>query len=185
MGFFDFIKGSSKSSVEYINVTGGMRLNEAKVDIMFIVQNNQLTYINKDAEHLFKIDKDGDKKLEGRIVKFIFRNESKEQIEIFVAFDEQDSYTMFTLQAGLEYRLNYVANSIFQYFHKSNILHSFISSGNIQVQFEYTFKLYNTNKGSFMVNNSQSQAYVVIDNQLLRSNDRGKNVDSLKELFWN
>ena len=133
---------------------------------------------------MFTLDKDGDKKLNGRIVKFHFYNKNNESLDVYVAFDEEDSYAMFTLQVGFEERLNYVANAIFEHFHKENILHKFILTGGVQVQFEYTYKLYQTNNGSFMVNNGQTQAYIIKKDTILISGKNGNSVDSLKELFW-
>jgi hypothetical protein len=184
MEFFDFLKSKTEETVQYLDINGGMRLNKAEVDIMFIINNNQVIYVNNQADNLFVLDKDGDQKLEGRIVKFHFTNKLNESLDIFVAFDEQDSYTMFTLQGGIQERLNYVANAIFEYFYKENILHEFIMTEPIQVQFEYAFKLYKRKNDSFMVNNGQTQAYVVNKDSILSSGKNGDSVDSLKELFW-
>lgn len=184
MGFFDFVKGKTAETVQYLDINGGMRLREAEVDVMYIVKGSQVIYVNDEADHLFILDKDGDKKLDGRIVKFHFYNKSNESLDVFVAFDEADSYTMFTMQVGLQERLNYVGNAIFEYFHKENILHKFILTPGIQVQFEYTFKLYKTNNSNFMVNNGQTQAYIVKKDSILISGKDGNSVDSLKGLFW-
>ena len=47
MGFFDFVKGKTAETVQYLNINGGMRLDDAEVDIMYIVKDNQVIYIYK------------------------------------------------------------------------------------------------------------------------------------------
>ncbi|VAW49382.1 hypothetical protein MNBD_GAMMA03-2027 [hydrothermal vent metagenome] len=59
-------------STESAITDGGMRLEEAEVDILSIVRNNEVLYLNSEADHLFTIDKDGDEKLDGRVVNFVF-----------------------------------------------------------------------------------------------------------------
>ncbi len=60
MGFFDFLKDKTGQvddiQLEKLVFDGGMRLDEAEVDIMFIVKNNQVIYVNNDSEHLFILD---------------------------------------------------------------------------------------------------------------------------------
>jgi tetratricopeptide (TPR) repeat protein len=167
--------GSSNQKVDY---DGGMRLVEAEVDIMFIVKNGDVMYINKDADHLYELDKDGDMKLDGRIVNFIFKD-SNEVVEIFVAFDDQDSYSMFTMNMGRDERLNYVAQAIFQFMGQNNITNVFSPTAQYSSQYHYTFKLYKKNEKHFMINNSQSHTYLISDN-LYKSN----NADEIKSECW-
>jgi tetratricopeptide (TPR) repeat protein len=167
--------GSSNQKVDY---DGRMRLVEAEVDIMFIVKNKKSMYINNHADQLYTLDKDGDMKLDGRIVNFTFKD-SDEVIEIFVAFDDQDSYSMFTMNMGRDERLNYVAQSIFQFMGQNNITNVFSSTARYSSQYHYTFKLYKKNEKHFMVNNSQSQAYLIADNIY-----KSDNADEIKSEFW-
>ena len=188
MGFFDFIKNKAskidKRNIEYLNINGGIRLNEAEVDVMFIVKNNQVIYINDSVSHLFKVDKDGDKKLDGRIVKFDYKAKNNNLIEVFIAFDESDSYTMFTMGAPVSERFNYVAKAVLEYFYERDIQNVFIFTEEYELQFEHAFKLYEKNQRYFMVNNSQSKSFIIEKNKILKSYDRGNSVDRLKELFW-
>jgi hypothetical protein len=135
-------------------------------------------YINKDADHLYELDKDGDMKLDGRIVNFIFKD-SNEVVEIFVAFDDQDSYSMFTMNMGRDERLNYVAQAIFQFMGQNNITNVFSPTAQYSSQYHYTFKLYKKNEKHFMINNSQSHTYLISDN-LYKSN----NADEIKSECW-
>lgn len=168
---------------ETLDSNDGMRLDDAEVDVMFIVKNNQLMYVNDRANHLFEVDKDGDLKLDGRIVKFNYFTKNDQIIEVFVAFDDEDSYTMFTLKMGIDERLNYVARAILEYFYEKKINNIFNFTDEYQTQFEYTFKLYQKNNQFFMVNNSQSQSFIVDGKKIIRSDDYS--VDILKNMFWN
>jgi hypothetical protein len=167
-----------KGSASILNDVGGMRLEEAEVDIMFIVKDNTVTYINSVSGHLFATDDDGDESLKGRVVNFVFKGQSG-TIEIFVAFDEDDAYTMFTMRAGMQERLDFVARAIFQRFSKSNIGNTFSFTDNYATQYQYTFKLFHKTNRYFMVNNAQSQAYL-IDKNGIKRND----VDKIKQSFW-
>lgn len=167
--------GSSNHKVDY---DGGMRLIEAGVDIMFIVKDGDVMYINNNADHLYEMDKDGDMTLDGKIVNFTFEAAGV-IIEIFVAFDDQDSYMMFTLDGGRDERLNTVAQAIFQFMKQNNITNVFTSNARYSSQYHYAFKLYKKNEKHFLVNNSQSHAYLIGDN-IYKSN----NADEIKSEFW-
>ena len=167
--------GSSNHKVDY---DGGMRLVEAEVDIMFVVKNGEVMYVNNETSHLYEIDNDGDMKLDGRVVNFIFKD-SNEVIEIFVAFDDQDSHSMFTMNMGRDERLNYVAQAIFQFIAKNNITNVFSATATYSSQYHYAFKLYKKNDKHFMVNNNQSQAYLISEN-IYKNN----NADDIKSEFW-
>lgn len=158
----------------------GMRLEEAGVDILAIVRNNKVVYLNSEADHLFDRDKDGDEKLDGRVVNFVFSGQSEgERLELFVAFDDSDSYVTFTLQAASTERLNYVAQAIFKHFSKSGLKNIFSTTEKYSTQYIYAFKTYRKNGKYFMVNNSQTQAYL-IDNLSIMRDD----VDKIKSVFW-
>lgn len=147
---------------------------------MFIARDNSVIYINDAAEHLFSIDKDGDEKLDGRVVNFIFTGQSDDStVEIFVAFGDSDSYTIFTLQAGTVERLNYVAQAIFKHFTEAGIQNVFSPIEQYATQYIYAFKLYRKDGKYFMVNNSQTQAYLINKSSILRNN-----ADEIKTLFW-
>ncbi|WP_350603305.1 hypothetical protein [Pseudoalteromonas sp. SMN1298-MNA-CIBAN-0114] len=174
----NFSKTVSNISNQKINYNGGMRLVEAEVDIMFIVKSGEVMYVNNETSHLYETDKDGDMKLDGRVVNFIFKD-SNEVIEIFVAFDDQDSYSMFTMNMARDERLNYVAQAIFQFMGQNNITNVFSATATYSSQYHYAFKLYKKNDKHFMVNNNQSQAYLISEN-IYKNN----NADDIKSEFW-
>jgi len=71
-------------------------LGDAEVDVMAVVKNNQIVFINTGADHLFELDKDGDKKLHGRAVNISLNGQSNNDvIEFFVDFDDSDSFNVF------------------------------------------------------------------------------------------
>lgn len=159
----------------------GIRLKEAEVDILFIVHNNTVIYSNKEADALFETDKYGDEKLDGRVVNFVFKSQSNTAIiEMFVAFDYSESYTMFTLRAGMMERLNYVADAIYNYFSENSIPNVFSPATELYTsQYIYSFHLYRKNETYFMINNSQTQAYLIDGAAILRDD-----IDEIKRVFW-
>lgn len=172
------------SEQEVSSVDGGMRLEDAEVDIMAIVKNNRVFYVNTEADHLFELDKDGDMKLDGRVVNISLKGQSDDDlIEFFVAFDDQDSYAMFTLNAGRDERLNYVANAIFKEFSTNNKFNLFTDSEGYFSQYEYTFKLYQKGSQNFLINNSQTSAYLIDTYGIKRAEDF-EEVDKIKSAFW-
>lgn len=175
------VKLKQSNTVEEIQeISGGMRLEEAEVDILAIVRNNKVIYLNSEEDHLFVRDKDGDEKLDGIVVNFVFSGRSdNNKIELFVAFNESDSHTMFALQAGVNERLDYVSNSIFEYFSENKIENVFSQEECYSTQYIYTFKVYRSDDHLFMVNSSQTNGYLINKYEIQRDN-----VDDLKNKFW-
>lgn len=179
MGLFDlFIKKKNNIGNQKIKFDERMHLQEAEVDIMFVVKNGSVMYVNDYADSLYLEDKDGYLNLDGRVVNFTFKA-SGEVIEIFVAFDDQDSYAMFTMGMGRDERLHYVAHSIINFMMEKNITNVFSATARYSSNYMYTFKLYKKGNEHFMVNNGQTQAYIISDNEF-----KSKNVDALKKQFF-
>ena len=182
MGFFDFLKG--ETGTKHL-ITGGIRLQNVAVDIMFIIKNGNVVYVNNDAEHLFTLDSGNDLKLEGRIVRMQFTSQSgKDKVEVFIAFEEQEIYSLFTLGDNRDDRLNKVAYSVLEYFAKNKTQNIFILTETYSSQYEYTFKLYKRDNRYFMVNNSQSQAYIIDSKSITRSDNIRDGVNTIKDMFW-
>ncbi|MFG5410602.1 hypothetical protein ABXN37_23950 [Piscinibacter sakaiensis] len=182
MAFFNFWKrGDSagpKNPHRNLSITTGLRLEDVDVDVLFIARDGQVVFVNDKVEHLFEIDRDGDKKLNGRVVNIAFRSKDS-VVETFVAFDDSDSYSMFTMGVGRQERLDLVARSIFQYFGRNSFHELFSSTAQYSTQYIYVFKLYQKGARYFMVNASQSAAYLIDGNRLKR-----EGVDKLKSEFW-
>jgi hypothetical protein len=136
-----------------------MRLKDAEVDIMFISKGNNIEYINKQSNHLF----DGDK-LDGRVAKITYTSQiDHSEVDVFVAFDDGDSYMMFTMRSGIEQRFNYVINAVYQ-----EIVMDYLSpASGYDTNYEYTYKLFKEDYGYLMVNASATKAYQVNKNKML------------------
>ncbi len=87
---------------------------------------------------------------------------------------------MFTLQTGMMERLNYVAQAIFKYFSEDGMKNVFSAIESYSTQYIYTFKAYRKSGKYFMVNNAQTQAYLIDKTGIVR-----EDVDEIKNIFWN
>ena len=65
-------------------------IKDTEVDIMFITKNNKVIYINDKSDHLFtSVDRNGDRKLKGRVVNMVFTGLSDNSItELLIFFPE-------------------------------------------------------------------------------------------------
>ena len=136
-----------------------MRLKDAEVDIMFISEGDNVEYINKQSDHLF----DGDK-LDGRIAIITYISQiDHSKVDVFVVFDDQDSYMMFKMKSGIEQRFNYVINAVYQ-----EIAFDYLSlTSGYDTKYEYTYKLFKEDYGYLMVNTRGTKAYQVNKNKML------------------
>lgn len=152
---------------------------EKNVEIMFIVKDKQVLYFNKYADVLFQKDKDGDLKLDGRVVKIVYKGLFS-KIEVFVAFDDTESYTMFTAGLGRDERLHYVASEIITFLSKNR----YDKRLNIKISPFFTcysaYKLYKRNDRYYMVDNGRNDAYIIS----AVSYKNSSNVDSMINEFF-
>lgn len=174
MGFLNFRK-KVKVNVEPI-------LDELPsidgVEIIFVAKDDILIYTKKVCDHLFTVDKDGDEKLDGRVVCIMFRGKSdKSVIEVFVAFSDEESYELFSIQLGLQERLASICQSVF--IQLSTHQNLFSKTDRYATQFAYTFKMYKKGNRFFMINNQQSAAYLVQASGIMRGG-----VEKIKSEFW-
>lgn len=177
---YTYVEAMQAQSTTNLVHQGGMRLEEAGVDIMFIAKNDQVIYTNDESDHLFTLDKDGDKKLNGRVVNMIFTGQSDNSvIEIFVIFNDSEAYTLFTLGVGREERFDYVSQAIFKYFLDKKIEGVFSLKEEYLVQYHSRFTLYQKGAEYFMVNSGQSHAYLIEKNVIKRGSG-----DEIKSQFW-
>ncbi|EPG9256228.1 sel1 repeat family protein [Providencia rettgeri] len=181
MGFFDNLFSKSKREPKMLKaiLNSGARLHEAEVDILFIIKNGNVLYVNYDTENLFEIDGDGDSLFKGRVVNYKHLGETtKDEVQIFVGFNENDAYTMFTLQLNLEDRLELVGQALTSFF-SNNRINGVFSWEGYSVQYQYTYKLYNKNNINFLINSSQTHGYLISEDTF----EQGEG-DILKEKFW-
>lgn len=159
------------------DLAGGMRLEEENIDILFIVHDNVVIYTNDEVDHLFQSSEKGSEKLDGKVVNFVFSGRlGKSNTEVFVALNADDAYKFFTLQHRTMNWLEFVASVIFKCERMRNI---FSRIDVFNTQYIYVFNLYRKNGQYFMVNHSQTEAYIIDAKAVLRND-----VDELKSIFW-
>jgi tetratricopeptide (TPR) repeat protein len=181
-------KIEAESNNQKINFNSRLHLSEVGVDIMFIVKNGSIMYINQYADQLYEQNKDGYMYLNGRVVNFIFETDNNNTVEIFVAFDEAET-TMFhgaigadmskLISSRVSLRCNMVTDAIMKFFIANGIKNVFAPTEKWSTQYLYTFKLCKKKEKYFMINNAHSQAYLISDN-LYKNND----VSAIKAEFW-
>lgn len=178
-----FAAGSSRCVTEGIQPALSVRIKppDMGADILSIVKNDTVLYLNQDVSHLYRSDKDGDEKLDGRVVNVVFLDQSSsDQIEIFVIFDEADSYAMFTAGVGRDERLSQVCEVLFRFFAENHPEIVFRATGNYATQFHYTFKSYKKGQRFYLINGGRTQAYLIEPKRIRRDD-----VDGIIEEFWN
>lgn len=181
MGLFS--KFFSKDTPEYVGekiiLNQGARLNDVGVNILFIIKNGNVIYVNYDSKNLFETDRDGDSLFKGRVVNYKFRGETtKDETQIFIGFDENDSYMLFTLQANLQERLDAVGKAVIKFF-SDNRINGVFSWEGLSVEYHYTYKLYNKGNINLLINVSQVDGYIINENSF----EYGEG-DFIKEKFW-
>ena len=154
-----------------------MRLAEAEIDIMFITKGENVEYINESADSMF----DERNRFDGRVVKLIYTGQSSSsELSVFVAFDDAESWTLFTMQAGsgtaVEFRLNYVLNAVHKHLALNSSLSMLPYTEGYDTQYEYTYKLFKEDEyGYLMVNASHTKAYQInVKEKLIKSPETWK-----------
>jgi hypothetical protein len=161
MGLFDLFIKKAQPIPNTIDKSMDMHLKEAEVDVVAIVKNSHVMYINEHLDRLFRNSSRG--KFDGRVVKFNFKGmEDSSSIDIFVAFDDQDAFTMFTLNMGRGERFNYVSQALMTYFNEIGIASSiFAPNTQYATQQEYAYKLFKEDYGYYMINNGGNKIYKI------------------------
>ena len=136
-----------------------MRLEEAEIDIMFITKGERVEYIYEKADRFF----DDKGRFEGRVVKLIYTGQSSfSELSVFVAFDDAESWTLFTMKSGLELRLNYVLNAVHKHLALNLSPPKLSHMEGYDTQYEYTYKLFKeVEYGYLMVNSMGTKAYQI------------------------
>lgn len=153
--------GENQLTQDIIEKSIDMHLKDAKVDVVAIVKNSQVVYINEHLNRLFTSSSTG--KFDGRVVKFNFRGiQDNSSVDVFVAFNEQDAYTLFTLNFGRDDKFNDVSQALIGYFKDIGIASSLFSAHtDYATQQEYAYKLFNEGSGYYMINNSRTKTYTI------------------------
>lgn len=184
MSFFDIFKGKNKAgsrlSSPILLYEGGIRLEQAQADVMFITKGDALLYTNNQSSHLFSFDENGDRELNGLVVHYIFTPQRGDgEIEMFIAFDKVGSYDMLTLQISLEDRINHAIQEIFNFIESYKFTGVFKLEIPYATQYQYAFSLFERKSRYLIVNNNHSQAFLVDQTGIMRGD-----TSSIRTKFW-
>lgn len=168
-----------KTVVQKLENAGDLFLNGSGTWIVAIVKGGSPIYINNGAEGIFEVDRDGDEKLNGRVADFIFTgNGSSEEVHVFVALDDQDSYSTFMMGSINESRLEFICNDIYKTL-SDRFSQGVFSRDKYKIKYEYVFRMYRRLGKVFMVNSSQTKAIIVTDDEF-----KSGNADKMKGIFF-
>lgn len=161
-----------------ISVDQNLFLKEIGVNVLAIISNDEVIYINKESNQLYEIDSDGDAKLIGRSANMVLIDQTTDtRLETFVAFDEEESYALFTAKIGMQERFNSLIQNLYGFYAK-NIPTLLNATSNYASQYVYTYRVYKKD-GSLLFLNNSDQGVVINNDEILRGSG-----DQMKTIFW-
>ena len=161
-----------------ISVDQNLFLKEIGVNVLAIISNDEVIYINKESNQLYEIDSDGDAKLIGRSANMILIDQTTDtRLETFVAFDEEESYALFTAKIGMQERFNSLIQNLYGFYAK-NMPTLLNATSNYASQYVYTYRVYKKD-GSLLFLNNSDQGVVINNDEILRGSG-----DQMKTIFW-
>ena len=161
-----------------ISVDQNLFLKEIGVNVLAIISNDEVIYINKESNQLYEIDSDGDAKLIGRSANMILIDQTTDtRLETFVAFDEEESYALFTAKIGMQERFNSLIQNLYGFYAK-NMPTLLNATSNYASQYVYTYRVYKKD-GSLLFLNNSDQGVVINSDEILRGSG-----DQMKTIFW-
>jgi len=161
-----------------ISVDQNLFFKEIGVNVLAIISNDEVIYINKESNQLYEIDSDGDAKLIGRSANMVLIDQTTDtRLETFVAFDEEESYALFTAKIGMQERFNSLIQNLYGFYAK-NIPTLLNATSNYASQYVYTYRVYKKD-GSLLLLNNSDQGVVINNDEILRGSG-----DQMKTIFW-
>ena len=161
-----------------ISVDQNLFLKEIGVNVLALISNDEVIYINKESNQLYEIDSDGDAKLIGRSANMILIDQTTDtRLETFVAFDEEESYALFTANIGMQERFNSLIQNLYGFYAK-NMPTLLNATSNYASQYVYTYRVYKKD-GSLLFLNNSDQGVVINNDEILRGSG-----DQMKTIFW-
>ena len=145
-----------------------MRLAEAEVDFLFLAEGANVKYVSMYVDSLFDVNQ----KFDGRVVKFSYTGQdSNHELTVFIAFDESEAWSLFTMRTGLTERLEYVDKAVFKVLLERTSPARINLGETYDSNFEYTYKLFKEEEyGYLMVNAGGTIAYQInVDKKLIKS----------------
>lgn len=161
-----------------ISVDHNLFLKEIGVNVLAIISNDEVIYINKESNKLYEVDSDGDAKLIGRSANMVLIDQTTgARLETFVAFDEEESYALFTAKIGMQERFNFLIQNLYGFYAK-NMPVLLNATSNYASQYIYTYRVYKKD-GSLLFLNNSDQGVVINSDKILRGSG-----DQMKTIFW-
>ena len=162
-----------------ISVDQNLFFKEIGVNVLAIISNDEVIYINKESNQLYEIDSDGDAKLIGRSANMILIDQTTDtRLETFVAFDEEESYALFTAKIGMQERFNFLIQNLYGFYAKNMPVLLNATTSNYASQYIYTYRVYKKD-GSLLFLNNSDQGVVINSDEILRGSG-----DQMKTIFW-
>ena len=162
-----------------ISVDHNLFLKEIGVNVLAIISNDEVIYINKESNKLYEIDSDGDAKLIGRSAIMVLIDQATgARLETFVAFDEEESYALFTAKIGMQERFNFLIQNLYGFYAKNMPVLLNATTSNYASQYIYTYRVYKKD-GSLLFLNNSDQGVVINSDKILRGSG-----DQMKTIFW-
>lgn len=137
------------------------------VTVLSIVKNNNVIYLNLKKDSFFALDRDGDDALQGRVSIIKFTDESGNDIEFYVAFDESLTFSWSKDDPYMLGQFEMTARALFDFFNEKKI-ELFSKKSVYQTQYNYIFKAYRKSDHIFMMNRSQTEGYIISSNKIKR-----------------
>lgn len=160
------------------SVDHNLFLKEIGVNVLAIISNNEVIYINEGSDYLYEIDSDGDAKLLGRSANLVLIDQATGfRLETFVAFNEEESYSLFTARIGMQERFNFLIQKLYGFYMK-NIPILLSATGNYSSQYMYTYRVYKKESSLLLLNNSDDGVMITC-HEILRGTG-----DQMKKIFW-
>lgn len=149
------------------------------ITILALAKNSNIIYLNQDTDDIFDNQEDHHE-LNGRVVNFVYSgSDSNRVIEIFIAFHSLEYFNGLSDPSIRDNKFASITNHLFPQL-RDNYDQLIISPfEDYASQYIYTFHTYKRNNQLFMINNAQSIAYLIKDNELIQND-----VNHMKSQFW-
>lgn len=168
------------SKTQHYPVKGGLRLEDSKVDVIAIVHDNELIFLNTGLNHLFRDKNDSSQELLGKVTVVTYQDKSMGKLtEVFVAFEQLDDIYQLNSEFIRKARLNHVSDEVYDYIilNFPQVLSK--KSSGYYTDFIYAFDVCRLNEDYLIVNNNYTKGYVIKNNKIIRGS-----ASEVVKLFW-
>lgn len=155
------------SKTQHYPVKRGLRLEDSKVDVIAIVHDNELIFLNTGSNHLFRDKNDSSQELLGKVTVVTYQDKSMGKLtEVFVAFEQLDDIYQLNSEFIRKARLNHVSDEVYDYIilNFPQVLSK--KSSGYYTDFIYAFDVCRLNEDYLIVNNNYTKGYVIKNNKI-------------------